>query len=77
MYKNSRRDKAAGELYLRVARSLAERLDYKQYPLFTQYMQRISRLLPENEWRNWFDTFLAQHRRKTRLLELLKDKGLI
>ena len=73
----SRDRKAAGELYLRVARSLAERLDYKQYPLFTRYMQRISRLLPENEWRDWFDNFLAQHRRKTRLLELLKDKGLI
>ena len=73
----SRNAKAAGELYLRVARSLAEHLDYKQYPLFTRYMQRVARLLPEREWREWFDGFLVQHRRKTRLMELLKGKGLI
>ena len=73
----SRNAKAAGELYLRVTRSLAEHLDYKQYPLFTRYMQRVARLLPEREWREWFDGFLVQHRRKTRLMELLKGKGLI
>lgn len=73
----SRDGKAAGELYLRVARSLSERLDYKQYPLFARYMQRVARLSPEREWREWFDAFLVQHRRKTRLMELLKERGLL
>lgn len=66
----------SGELYLRVARALAEHLDYKQYPLFTRYMQRVARLLPENAWREWFEGFLVQHRRKTRLMAMLTEKGL-
>lgn len=72
----SRDGNAAGELYLRVAQSLTERLDYKQYPLFARYMQRVARLLPESDWHGWFDSFVTQHRRKTRLMELLKEKGL-
>ena len=68
---------AAGELYLRVARHLEPRLEYKQYPAFVQYVQRIVRLLPETAWRGWLDDVSTKHRRKTRLMEMLKDKGLI
>lgn len=67
---------AAGELYLRVARSLEEQLSYKQYPLFTRYAQRITRLLPESAWRPWLDEVLTRHRRKTRLMEMFEKKGL-
>jgi len=68
---------AAGELYLRVARHLEQRLDYKQYPVFVQYVQRIVRLLPETAWREWLDDVSTKHRRKTRLMEMLRDKGLL
>lgn len=67
---------AAGELYLRVARHLEEHLSYKQYPLFTRYAQRIVRLLPEKTWHAWLEGVLARHARKTRLMEMLKEKGL-
>ncbi|MGH9433287.1 MAG: SWIM zinc finger family protein [Terriglobia bacterium] len=67
---------AAGELYLRVARHLEERLSYKQYPLFTQYAQRIVRLLPESAWRTWMNGVLTRHGRKTRLMAMFAEKGL-
>lgn len=72
----SRDASAAGELLFRVAKLHAEHLDYRSYPAFAGTMQHVARLLPEDEWREWFNAFLMKHHRKTKLMSLLSAKGL-
>jgi tetratricopeptide (TPR) repeat protein len=66
----------AGAFYLRVARRLADRLDYPRYPEFVGLLGQAAKLLPDGSWKSLLTEVRHQHGRKTKLMELLAKAGM-
>lgn len=67
---------AAGSFWLRCIRAQQARLDHPQYESLVGMLQRVARLLPEQEWRPVVTELRQVHRLKKRLMSLLTDAGL-